>query len=391
MPKPCKPSQNRIGQNRIGIAATLGLLTLAGAPARADIVAVSPITDTTFGYSFVATWGFDVPNDETATVGLAPAKPWLVILDSPASAVANTKDLTLTFAHDKVPPGAPNVNGPDTVDVGTFTQPATGVVRRGVTERFTHGNAFDIIRVLGNVRPGTASTITTTGVHTQNMGFRGSILGISGTARFKDAAGNVLAAQVDGVNAPDPNNISLAPRNHAVTAPTAPGNNKITVVAAVGGAGLPVDPVTIATMGFVGATDGTPGLLDLGSTAALFEGGNEFFMPELVDPNGQTLYEAIDLSQWLDDPQAFTSGETFGFSSGISADLPGVQLGFAPFTTDPTTGAFVTTSPASGAFMDDGMLDGQAAVPEPSTLLLIGGALAAMFAGCRRRRRSPAA
>jgi hypothetical protein len=366
----------------------LSLLPIGASPARADIIPVTPIKDTTLDYSFVATWGFDEANDETGVVGRQPARPWLVFLDSPASNVAGTKELTLTYLHDKVPPGAPNPAGPNTVDVGSFTQPATGVVRRGVTERFTHGNAFDIIRVLGNVRPDGASTITTSGTHTRNMSFRGSILGIDGNARFKDAAGNVLAAQVDGRPAPDPNNISLKPRNHATTAPTAPGNNKITVVAGVNGAGLPADPISITTMGFVGATDGVPGLLDLGSTAALFEGGSDFFMPDLVDPSGQTLYVAIDLAQWLNDPQPFATGDTFSFSSGISDSLPGVEVGFSPFSTDPTTGAFVTASPASGVFMDEGKLDGQAVVPEPASLSLLAGEFAVLL-GVRRRARRP--
>ena len=374
--------------SRAGLFAIAALGALISSGAHATIVPVSPITDTTFGYSFVATWSFDVPNDETATVGRTPAKPWLVFLDSPASAVAGTKELTLTYVHDKVPPGAPNADGPNTIEVGTFTQPAVGIVRGGVTERFIHGNAFDIIRVLANVRPGAASTITTSGMHTKNMSFRGSILGISGTARFKDAAGNVLAADVDGKPATDPNNIVLRPRNHATTMPTAPGNNKITVVAAVGGAALPADPVAITTMGFVGATDGMPGLLDLGSTAALFEGSREFFMPDLIDPSGETVYVAIDLSQWLDDPQTFNTGDMFDFNSGVSADLPGIQVGFSPFTTDPSTGEFVTSAPASGEFMDEGKLDGQAAVPEPSTLLLTAGAVAALLIARKGRARA---
>jgi hypothetical protein len=368
--------------------ATLCTLLLTTASAQATIIPVKPIKDTTLDYSFVATWSFTVGADETGTVGQAPARPWLVILDSAKSAVPGTKDLELTFAHDKVPPGAPNVDGPHTIDVGTFVQPATGIVRRGVTERFTHGNGFDIIRVLANVRPGTASTITTTGTHTRNMSFRGSILGIQGTARFKDENGNVLAASVDGKNVGDPNAIALSPKNHATTAPAT--GNRITVVAAVGGAGLPVDPISFTTMGFVGETDGTPGLLDLGSTAALFEGGNSFFMPELVDPHGQTLYVAVDLSLWLDDPHPFASGQTFDFVSGMSSDLPGVFVGFSPFTTDPTTGEFVTSAPATGSFMDEGKIDGEVgqSLPEPSTVLLaLGGLLAAGF-GRRLRRTS---
>jgi hypothetical protein len=158
------------------------------------------------------------------------------------------------------------------------------------------------------------------------------------------------------------------------------------VIFAGRGAGLPVDPVTSTTLAFLGAVDGAPGELDLGSAIDLFIESDDIIAPMFLDSmGGSDLFVGIDLTQWLSFFSAFIAGDEISFTNGVSDLFPGILIGTSPVIFDPVFG-LMTNNPATGTFEIVGTIDG-GIVPEPSTLILVGTSLLAIGTRARFRRR----
>ncbi len=367
------------------IAACL-LGTCSVSPSLAAFILVNPgnpnqTRNNPFEYSFVANWTFaDGVEDNVVING-----PWGVELISFAKdPLDNSKDLTLSGIH-MMPPHPGEGPNPFTLFLGSFISPPAGVSRKGVAEQFTHGNHFDIIRVLVQVpqNAGAAipATITSTGQHIipSRLNPRpplttGSILGITGDAKFIINGGAqdgdpIRGGTLNGQPGPaDGIFTNLSPRDRVMSGRLPDDATGYTVVAAVGGAVLPIDPVTTTSLAFLGEVDSVPGQLDLGAAMQLFVGSEEFFVPLLSDQTGRDLFVGIDLTQWLSFPTPFDVLDEFSFLGGISEQLPGILVGTSPVTYNSTLGMFVTDDPATGEFLVTGKIDGRTAtvpVPEP--------------------------
>jgi hypothetical protein len=366
-----------------GAIATFLLGTFGALPSFALFTPLRPVRNNTFEYSFVANWTFAAGAEDNVVL----AGPWSANLISfGIDPVDSSKDLFLSGTH-MVPPHPGEGPNPFTIQLpGRLISPIAGVQRRGVAEQINHNGHFDIIRVLvqvpanaGAARP---AVVTSTGQHVIPSRLRpgaplttGSILGITGDVRFKIMGGmqdgQIVGGTVNGRRGPaDGTFRGLNPRDRVMTDPLPPDANGYTVVAAVGGAVLPVDPVTTTSLAFLGKVDGVPGQLDLGAAMQLFVGSEEFFAPLLSDQTGRDLFVGIDLTQWLSFPTSFEILDEFSFVDGMSEQLPGILIGTSPVTYDSTLGMFVTDDPATGEFLVTGKIDGRTAtVPEPEATL----------------------
>jgi hypothetical protein len=222
---------------------------------RAAITVVPPVTNNTFGYSFVANWTFDSAADEEASILGA----WGVLLESPANLNGINKTLTLNARH-LITPHLEPPSGDETVDLGEFARPAVGTVRKAKAQQFTHGTLGhkDIVRVLAQVPAVGDGAITTTGEHTRKPLSRWSALGLNGQIKVK--------AKTDTGREYTPQNgnpQNVVPRDHASAGlnvdadgiPLSPHESpaEYTVVGAVGGATFPADPLTETTLSFLGS------------------------------------------------------------------------------------------------------------------------------------------
>jgi hypothetical protein len=89
--------------------------------------------------------------------------------------------------------------------------------------------------------------------------------------------------------------------------------------------------------------------------------------PGLVATTGTTLYQAVDLSQVLANLPMFSLGETFTFTDGTSASLPGFLVGTSSVGFNSGSG-FTTASPFTGTATAEFSFSIQS-VPEPSTII----------------------
>lgn len=140
------------------------------------------------------------------------------------------------------------------------------------------------------------------------------------------------------------------------------------------------DPITHATLSFLGEADGVPGQLDLALGAYLFAGDDEYVVPMFLAD--QDLYMAVDLVQYLSNPAQFSIGDMLDFIDGVNPLFPGVLLSNEPTTYDPLTG-YSTSNPYTGSALVSGIIDGKSVVPEPLTIALIGIGLAGLAASRR--------
>ncbi len=352
----------------------------SGRPALADITIVKPIVNNTSRYQFVANWEFELDVQENDRIGQLNG-PWLVIVDSPQSPDGINKSLTLNYEHIRAPHGEARTGALREVDMGSFARPAVGTVRKGKAVQFTHEKHFDIIRVLAQVPALGNGAITTTGDHTIRQLSTWSALGLDGDIKVKaktntgreytpqngnaqkvrprDHVGGFLDRQADG--------LFLSPDERPA---------EYTVFAAVGGAALPADPLSVTSLSFLGEVDGMPAQLDFAAAALAFGFLDEAFLaPVLVDANNlMDMYVAIDLTQFLFfGPTLMESDlfKSFAFSGdGTSQELPGILASTTPIMFNEMTGQYETQTPFAGELMIAGFIDGRAAIPEPSSLIV---------------------
>jgi len=110
----------------------------------------------------------------------------------------------------------------------------------------------------------------------------------------------------------------------------------------------------------------------------------------LADSNGDgvlggtddLIFSLVDLSAYLPSEPSFSTGQTFLATAGLVAELPGMFLSTTPIAFDPAFGFFGTP------FTGPGFINGHvviAAIPEPSTWILLIAGLGALGASQRRR------
>jgi hypothetical protein len=110
-------------------------------------------------------------------------------------------------------------------------------------------------------------------------------------------------------------------------------------------------------------------------------------LPYLIDMRGQGyefIYTAWDLDRWLPDPRPWYLGQTFQVIDGLVPDLPGLQVGLAPFEFNPDVGPdqdpIINLQPMSGIVEVAAEFE---MIPEPATMGLFG--LAGLLMVWRKR------
>jgi hypothetical protein len=128
--------------------------------------------------------------------------------------------------------------------------------------------------------------------------------------------------------------------------------------------------MTMTTLAFLGTAEGgsTISELDLGPMSKLLAGFGEWLAPQLLDSSGGSLNVFVNLTQWLGSGATFSPLQTFNISGGTSDSLPGVFVSTTPISVN-SDGSFQGT-PFTGQAFAAGVIDGQAAAPAPSGLLL---------------------
>jgi hypothetical protein len=148
-------------------------------------------------------------------------------------------------------------------------------------------------------------------------------------------------------------------------------------------------PQTTTMLAFIGGPSGDLEEINLSLAAQAFVGLQDFVVPSLSD-GVDVLFAAVNLVDWLGNPAPFSPLEDFSFSGGVSSQLPGVLLSNSPIAFDSING-FSTANPFTGTAFVEGEIDGQAAVPEPSTWALVMlGFVSLGFAGYRTSRKGAA-
>jgi hypothetical protein len=149
-------------------------------------------------------------------------------------------------------------------------------------------------------------------------------------------------------------------------------------------------PLSDTTMAFVGDVNGQLSELDLGAAASLFTDTGKIDIPAFDDTAGTPLYVAVNLTDWLSAPPSFmpSIGDDFTITSGKDSALPGFMFSTSPI--DFVSGmGFDDTTPYSGEAVVRAFIDGDVALPEPSTLgvLALGGLLTVIGRHRLRQKR----
>jgi len=310
---------------------------------------------------------------------------------------AQQKDLVFTFQHMAAPHPPeinPLPNPAAQVYAGRYTSVVSGepVQKAGITI-FPHGSHTDIYQWKVSVpSTGPNATITSDTEH-KNKVFAGPAW--SYTPDVGTVVGSVQASYPT-----DParsGTITAGPGSDTPPDqqfPTGKIRKEISGTLPFGASGeSPTDYTVLATVGDPVTSEmtlaylvGSPGSYTEGDLAMLndfFNGGSNYFVPMLFDVSqAVNLFLAVDLTQWLSFPTAFSAGDTFLFTDGVSPLLPGIEVSTAPFTLDPNTG-FTSPGLWTGEAIALGTVDGHN-VPEPRTAVLLLSAIAAM--GMIRRR-----
>jgi hypothetical protein len=142
---------------------------------------------------------------------------------------------------------------------------------------------------------------------------------------------------------------------------------------------------TDTTLAFLVGSTGSFRMLDLGqaSRSRGFIDDNEFLVPGLSSDT-MDIYAAVNLSQWLSSLAPITPNQAITLTNGVSDLLPGFLVSASPIAFNMTSG-FTASDLVSGTVYERAILDGSA-IPEPSTLALLGISILGVLAFRRRGR-----
>src|SRR6266851_80705 len=129
--------------------------------------------------------------------------------------------------------------------------------------------------------------------------------------------------------------------------------------------------MTTTTLAFLGTAEGVSGIseLDLGPMSQLLADFDEWLAPQLLDSSGRSLTVFVNLTQWLGSEATFSPLQSFNISGGVDDSLPGIFVSTSPISVN-SDGSLQGT-PFTGQAFVGGIIDGQAAVPAPSGLVLV--------------------
>lgn len=102
--------------------------------------------------------------------------------------------------------------------------------------------------------------------------------------------------------------------------------------------------------------------------------------------DGVTLYSLVDLAVYVHALPVFAEGEGFNIVNGQVASLPGMRFSTTPFTFDPVTG--FSDPPYTGMAIAEAQHGFTPGVPEPSSVALLAGGMAALLGASRRSKKA---